>query len=153
MSRPLQAFGSTDNSSSVALKRKVLKRAFGSNLVMYNGEKVLKSQAGPFRASEHVGDPLGRLYQSCGGCNQVNDVNSRIKLKQDGVSDADCNVVTKGYTPRQIPLESGNSKFVYDNSLYTRFKGLSSINQNYTDTSFGGNKSNGAFSALLRVRR
>jgi hypothetical protein len=93
------------------------------------------------------------LYQSCGGCNQVNDVNSRLKLKQDGVSNASCNVVTNGYTPLQIPLETGNSKYVYDNSLFTRFKGLSSINQNYKDISNGGNNSNGAYVALMRVRR
>jgi len=153
MSRPLQAFGSTDNTSDVALKRKILKRAFSSNNVYYNGQIVAKSQVGPFRASQRVGDPLGRLYQSCGGCNQVNDVNSRIKLKQDGVSNASCDIVTNGYTPLQIPLETGNSKYVYDNSLFTRFKGLSSINQNYKDISNGGNKSNGAYVALMRVRR
>jgi len=153
MSRPLQAFGSTDNTSDVALKRKILKRAFRSNNVYYNGKIVQKSQVGPFRASQHVGDPLGRLYQSCGGCNQVNDVNSHIILKQDGVSNASCNVVTNGYTPLQISLEGGNSKYVYDNSLFTRFKGLSSINQNYKDISNGGNKSNGAYVALMRVRR
>jgi hypothetical protein len=153
MSRPLQAFGSTDNTSDVALKRKILKRAFSSNNVYYNGKIVQKSQVGPFRASQKVGDPLGRLYQSCGGCNQVNDVNSRIKLNRDGVSNASCDIVTNGYTPLQIPLETGNSKYVYDNSLFTRFKGLSSINQNYNDISNGGNKSNGAYVALMRVRR
>ena len=153
MSRPVQAFGSTDNTSDVALKRKVLKRAFTSNRVYYNGVEVYKSQVGPFRASQRVGDPLNRLYQSCGGCNQVNDVNSRIKLKQDGVSTASCDIFTKGYTPLQIPLEGGNSRYICDNSLFTRFKGLKSVNQNYNDTSNGGNNSNGAFVALMRVRR
>ena len=56
-------------------------------------------------------------------------------------------------TPLQLPLESGNSKYVHDSSLFTRFKTLSSINQNFDDTSFGGNKNNGAYSALMRVRR
>jgi len=153
MSRPLQSFGSSDNSSSVALKRRVLKKAFSSNNVYYQGEIVAKSNAGPFRASQHVGDPLSRLYQTCGGPNQVNDVNSRIKLKQDSVSTSSCNIVTNGFTPLQIPLESGNSRYVYDNSMYTRFKGLSAINQNRADTSNGGNNSNGAYVALMSVRR
>jgi len=153
MSRPLQSFGCADNGSNVALKRRVLKKAFSSNKVMYNGVLVGKSQVGPFRAAEHIGDPLGRAYQSCGGCNQVNDVNSRLKLKQDGISSASCGVLTNGYTPTQIPLHNGNGKYVRDNSLYTRFKGLSSINQNYNDISNGGNNSNGAFVALMRVRR
>jgi phosphoribosylformylglycinamidine (FGAM) synthase-like amidotransferase family enzyme len=99
-----------------------------------------------------MGDPLGRINQKCGGCNQVNDVNSRLKLKQDGVSNESCNLITNGYTPLQIPLSSGNFRYVSDNSLFTRFKGLSSINQNYNDISNGGNNSNGSFEALMRVR-
>ena len=134
MSRPLQGFGSTLVGGEVSLKRRILRKAFKSNNVYADGVKTsLKSQAGPFKSSLNQADPMGRLYQSCGGCNQVNDVNSRLKLKQDGVSNAWCNVATKGFTPLQIPLESGNSKFVNDNSLFTRFKGLSAINQNYND--------------------
>jgi len=145
MSRPLQSFGSSDNSSSVALKRRILKKAFKSNNVRVDGVIVAKSNAGPFRSSMHVGDPLSRFYQSCGGCNQVSN--------HDSISNVSCNVVTKGYTPLQIPLESGNSKYVYDNSLFVRFKGLSAINQNYYDISNGGNKSNGSYVALMSVRR
>jgi hypothetical protein len=62
-------------------------------------------------------------------------------------------IVTNGYTPVQIPLESGNSKYTNDSSLYTKFKTLSSINQNYNDTTFGGNAHNGAYVALMSVRR
>jgi hypothetical protein len=155
MSRPLQSFGSSDNSSSVALKRRILRKAFSSDKVRdVNGTVVFsKSHAGPFRSSQHVGDPLTRLYQSCGGCNQVNDVNSRVNLKQDSVSNAYCNVETKGVTPLQVTLESGNSKYVYDNSLFIRFKGLDAISKNYADTSNGGNNSNGAYVALMSVRR
>jgi hypothetical protein len=154
MSRPLQSFGCSDNSSSVALRRRVLKKAFRSDRVFdVNGNIAFKkSQAGPFRSSQHLGDPLGRLYQSCGGSNQVNDVNSRIKLKQDSVSNAYCEVETYGLTPLQVPLESGNSKYVCDNSLFIRFKGLKAINQNYADISNGGNTSNGAYVSLMSVR-
>ena len=135
MSRPLEGFGCTLVGGEGSLKRKILKKAFKSNNVYkVNGVMTtLKSQAGPFRSSISQGDPLGRLYQTCGGCNQVNDVNSRIKLKQDGVSKASCNIMTNGFTPLEIPLKSGNSKFVNDNSLFTRFKGLAAINQNRND--------------------
>ena len=153
MSRPLQSFGSSDNGSGVALKRRILRKAFNSNNVYVNGAAVTKSSMGSFRAAEHIGDPLFRLYQSCGGCNQVNDVNSRLKLKEDGVSNAYCNVATNGYTPLQIPLHNGNVRYVRDNSLFIRFKGLAAINKNYNDTSNGGNASNGAYVALMSARR
>ena len=153
MSRPLQSFGSSDNSSSVALKRRILRKAFNSNRVYVNGAVVATSAMGSFRAAEHIGDPLSRLYQSCGGCNQVNDVNSHSILREDGVSNASCNVVTKGYTPLQIPLHNGNVRYVRDNSLFIRFKGLAAINLNYNDTSNGGNNSNGSYVSLMSARR
>jgi hypothetical protein len=109
--------------------------------------------AGPFKASLSQADPLNRLYQSCGGCNQVHDVNISIRLNQDGISNNSCDVTTKGFTPKQIPLESGNSRYVNDSSLFTRFKNLSSLNKNYNDTTFGGNASNGSYVSLMSVRR
>ena len=141
MSTPLVGFGSTMVGGDVALRRKILRKAFKSNKITV-GNTTIKSMAGPFRASLSQGDPLNRLYQSCGGCNQVNDVNSRIlRLKMGGsVSNNSCNVPTNGITPQQIPLKGGNTKYVSDSSLYTRFKDLESINNNYRDTKFGGVK-------------
>ena len=153
MSTPLVGFGSTMVGGDVALRRKILRKAFKTNVVKVNGTAVCKSRAGPFRASQNQGDPLGRKYQSCGGCNQVGDVNIHIRLNQDAVGYESCDISTLGYTPRQIPLESGNSKYVNDSSLFTRFKNLSSLNQNYNDTSFGGNDHNGAYVSLMSVRR
>jgi len=152
MPTPLVGFGSAMVGSDVALRRKILRKAFKSNKISVSGNTI-KSMAGPFRASLSQGDPLNRLYQSCGGCNQVHDVNIHIRLNQDVISDNSCDVAVNGYTPRQIPLETGNNKYVHDSSLFTRFKYLSSLNKNYNDISFGGNNSNGAFTALMRVRR
>jgi len=152
MSTPLVGFGSTMVGGDVALRRKILRKAFKSNKITV-GNTTIKSMAGPFRASLSQGDPLNRLYQSCGGCNQVHDVNIRIRLNQDGISDNYCDVVTNGFTPRQIPLESGNNKYVHDSSLFTKFKNLSSVNRNYNDISFGGNANNGSYSFLMKVRR
>jgi hypothetical protein len=153
MSRPLAGYGSALVGSEVALKRKILRKSFRSNNVTATtGDKFI-SRAGPFRASISAGDPLGRKYQTCGGFNQVHDVNIRIRLGQDGVSNNSCNTITDGVTPLQLPLESGNSKYVHDSSLFTRFKTLSSVNQNFNDISFGGNKHNGSYEAIMRVRR
>jgi hypothetical protein len=153
MSRPLAGYGSALVGADVALKRKILRKSFRSNKVTSTNGVTFTSLAGPFRASISAGDPLGRKYQSCGGSNQVHDVNISIRLNQDGVSNSSCNTLTYGVTPLQLPLESGNSKYIHDSSLFTRFKSLSSLNQNFDDNSFGGNKNNGAYSALMRVRR
>ena len=152
MSTPLVGFGSTMVGGDVALRRKILRKAFKSNKITVNGTTI-KSMAGPFKASLSQGDPLNRLYQSCGGCNQVHDVNIRIRLNQDGISNNSCDLETKGFTPKQIPLETGNGKYVNDSSLFTRFKNLSSLNQNYNDISFGGNAHNGSYVSLMSVRR
>jgi hypothetical protein len=152
MSTPLVGFGSTMVGGDVALRRKILRKAFKSNKITV-GNTTIKSMAGPFRASLSQGDPLNRLYQSCGGCNQVHDVNIRIRLNQDGISNNSCDLETKGFTPKQIPLETGNNRYVNDSSLFTRFKNLSSLNQNYNEISFGGNAHNGSYVSLMSVRR
>jgi hypothetical protein len=48
---------------------------------------------------------------------------------------------------------SGNPKYVYDSSLYVRYKKLVAQNRNYNDSSFGGDSHNASASALRRVRR
>ena len=147
------SFGNTQVGGEIALKRKILRKTFRPNTKQVNGATVTSS-AGPFRTSMNLGDFLSRQYQTCGGCNQVNDVNSRIlRLKMGGgLSNNSCNVETRGYTPSQIPLKGGNIKYVSDSSLYTRFKDLESVNKNYYDTSAGGDKSNGSYSFLNAVR-
>jgi hypothetical protein len=103
-SRPLVGFGSTQVGGEIALKRKILRKTFRPNTKVVNGVSV-KSSAGPFRTSMNLGDFLSRQYQSCGGCNQVNDVNSRILRPKMGgtISNTSCNVATNGITPQQIP--------------------------------------------------
>jgi hypothetical protein len=52
-----------------------------------------------------------------------------------------------------VPAASCNVKWVADSSDYVRFKKLSAINKNYNDLGYGGDQSNGSYSALMRVRR
>ena len=152
-SHPKLGFGSTQVDSETALKRKILRKTFRPNSKMVNNVEV-KSMAGPFRTSMNLGDILMRQYQSCGGCNQVNDVNSRILRSKMGgsISNTSCNVTTNGITPQEISLKGGNIKYVSDSSLYTRFKDIESINRNINDSSFGGNNSNGSYSFINSVR-
>lgn len=154
-SRPGAGFANTSFSAEDAMKRKILRKSFRSNKVKLSGNTEIRSTAGPFRTAFNQGDVLDRKYQQCGGSNQVNDVNSRVlRLTMGGcVSNKDCGTTTMGVTPREVPLYCGNQKYVSDSSLFTKFKGLASTNQNYNDLSFGGDQSNGSYSSLMRVRR
>ncbi len=152
--RPGAGFANSSFCSADAMQRKILRKAFQSNQVKVPGGK-LRSTAGPFRTAFHQGDVLSRVNQSCGGSNQVNDVNSsKLRLGMGrSVSQRDCQTVTQGVTPLDVPLYSGNQKYVSDSSLFTRFKGLSMINKTYNDSSFGGDDSHGSASVLLNLRR
>jgi len=168
--------GANSNSSSGmeggqprGMDRSVLRRAF-------NNQSIYKANGGQkhsalnlagkgtlsFRAAMNAGDPLHRYQQSCGGSNQVNNVRRSgsgvAKSSVGGVSDSNCKKSTSFgglvyVTGKDVnPLQSGNHRYVYDGSDYTRFKKLASQNRNYNDKSFGGSN-NGAYSAFNRVRR
>jgi hypothetical protein len=152
--RPGAGFANSSFCSADAMQRKILRKAFRSNMVKVPGGTI-RSTAGPFRTAFNQGEVLSRVNQSCGGSNQVNDVNSRILRLSMGrsVSQRDCQTVTQGVTPLEVPLYSGNQKYVCDSSLFTKFKGLSMINKNYNDKSFGGDDSHGSASVLMNIRR
>jgi len=152
--RPGAGFANSTFCSEDAMKRKILRKAFKPSTVKLNGTTI-PSLAGPFRTAFSQGDVLSRTYQSCGGPNQVNGVNSmKLRPKMGGcVSRKDCGTVTKGVTPLDVPLYCGNQKYVSDSSLFTKFKGLAMINKNYNDLSFGGDNSNGSYSFLRGARR
>jgi len=144
-------FGSTMTGGQVAINRKKLRKAFKSNNVKNTN---LKASCGPFRSAYNLGDPLSRQYMRCGGSNQVNDVNSSVlnHKMSDSVSSSDCGKDVLGYTPLQVPLKGGNTKYVADSSLYTQFKHLESVNLTYNDESSGGDQHNGSYSFLNAVR-
>jgi len=152
--RPGAGFANSSFSSEDAMKRKILRKAFKSNNVKVQGGTI-RSMVGPFRSAFSQGDVLSRVNQSCGGSNQVNDVNSsKLRLSMGGsVSQKDCHTLTKGVTPSEVPLYYGNQKYVSDSSLFTKFKGLMMIQKNYNDKSFGGDDSHGSASVLLNIRR
>lgn len=145
-------FGNTSVGSDIALKRKVLRKAFKTNKI--SKANNIAASCGPFRMANNLGDPLSRQNLSCGGCNQVNDVNSNVLNSKlaDGVSNKDCGVTVHGVTPLDVPLQSGNSKFVSDSSLYTKFKHLEAINLTYNDKDPGGDQHNASYSFLNNLR-
>ena len=146
------AFGNTMKGGQISLNRHKLRKAFKTNTVKKANN--IRSACGPFRSAYQLGDPLGRKNMRCGGCNQVNSVNSNVLRSSmaDGVSNADCNTVVHGVTPLEVPLASGNAKFVADSSLFTQFKHLKAMNLTYNDKTGGGDDHNGSYSFLNNIR-
>jgi hypothetical protein len=147
-----------------------LRQAFKtSNINPVPSNGYIPAVCGPFRAATSAGDVLGRFQQSAGGANQVTDVrraaNAGWKMLAGGVpsNNSGQTVVVNGITfttglaPGQSQIQSGNPRFVYDGSDYTRFKKLAAKNRNYNDLTFGGPSlanigGSGEFAALNRVR-
>ena len=99
----------------------------------------------PFRQAFNAGDYLGTIDSGPHpNLPQINQVNSLMAILtapgQDGLQPGKA-----GFT--------GNQRWVYDSSDYTRFKNLQAKNRNYNDLSTGGDESNGSFVAMMRVRR
>lgn len=98
----------------------------------------------PFRAFNNSGDLLGRVHYSCGGPNPTS-VSKPGYARNIGSMFNNCDNTG-------VPAASCNVKWVADSSDYVKFKKLSAINKNYNDLGYGGDQSNGSYSALMRVR-
>jgi hypothetical protein len=135
------------------IDRFVLREAFGnqylSNNPLYHSpayyvnERLSKTT--PFRAIMSAGDVNGTKNEAGApflpSPNQVrSSYVQTVKLFTNGVRDNGSAFFT------------GNPKYVYDGSDYTRYKKLRAVNRTYDDKSFGGSN-NGSYSALKRVRR
>lgn len=146
-----ELYGYMESGNERALYRKHLAKAFGnlhnsglkSSPSLYN-----KNVLGPFRTSYNAGDvttnrivntdiKYGREANQVGGNNL-----SRVSGKPDGVS------------RNGSGMYSGNPRYVYDGSDYTKFKKLQAVNKTYNDSSFGLNPKDGSYvrSRLFRLR-
>lgn len=98
---------------------------------------TLKNTGGtsPFRLVFNAGDPLGSVNS---GPNprypQVSQLAGRSGVLPTAVGDG-VHAGQAGY--------SGNPRFVYDSSVYTKFRALSAKRRLYNDVSFGGAGQNG----------
>lgn len=147
-----------------------LRSAFGrTNMNPNPAGPAIRPVCGPFRAAFNAGDRFGLFNASAGGANQVTSVNAARNPGWKSLAGNVSNeysgrsvtlgglVFVLGTEPGQSQLQSGNPRYVYDGSDFTRFKKLSAINKNYNDLTFGGpGRANiggsGEFTALNRVR-
>jgi len=134
-----------------SLSRAYLRRAFGnsyltSTIPSPNYFVISKrSKTTPFRAIMSAGDVNGTLNQS--GSRDLPKINQLQAPRVQGTQN-----IVGGPRNDGNSYYTGNPKYVYDSSVYTRYKQLKSVNKTYDDKSFGGSN-NGAYTFLLAVRR
>ena len=61
-------------------------------------------------------------------------------------------IICDGVSANGKAMYSGNPKFIYDGSDYTRFKKLQAINRSYNDHAYGGTNKGYLFSVLNKAR-
>jgi hypothetical protein len=148
-----------EGASTRARDRNILRKAFGNHVFVVgslapldiprDSEGQSRWRTSPFRVAENAGDILGTVNMHPnmalpGGYNQINGIGpSQLHATKSA------NGVKKSNSGAAY---SGNPKFVYDGSDYTRFKKLQAKNRNYNDKSFGGDDFHSTFVPLKRVR-
>jgi hypothetical protein len=109
--------------SSRASTRKILRDVWNSKNVV--GDNENKRKIGSFRAVMNAGDLLSRPNYSCGGPNPLQSLAFRFdSLSRRDNTRSNCD--NSG-----VPPSSCNVKYVYDSSLFTRFKKESAYNKIY----------------------
>lgn len=144
------------------LERYRLRRAFGNSMqaLIYpvgKGSALLASSQGtakttPFRVAFNAGDPNGTVdkYTSTKYGRAPNQVTRGSLGRLSGLKLGDG--VREGSTTEGAAW-SGNVKFVYDSSDYTRYKNLKAHNKNYNDKNLAGSyKNSTVFTVLNHVR-
>ncbi len=110
---------------------------------MNDGGDMKTRKLTPFRAVNNAGDILSRKNYTCGGPNQVS--NSRRRQTGSMFRGA----VRSNCDDSGVEGASGNAKYVYDSSTYSRYKRLAATQKNYTDSSYGGDLNHGSQSTQL----
>jgi hypothetical protein len=112
----------------------------------------------PFRAVNNAGDLLARSNYSCGGpCQTPQYIPGVYGLRKNFGAVSDSCTPSSVYNSLQmttgVPASACNIRYVYDSSDYTRFLKQSATAKNYNDLTYGGNKNNGAQSAMRAIKR
>ena len=128
--------------SQIPRDRFILRNMFPTTSV-FDGKAVLPNRWAqtPFRVAMNAGDLYLRQSES-GGSNQVKGSVGRptgLALSFGGVHAGNG--------------ASGNQHYVYDSSVYIKYKQLAAKNHNYNDSSFGGDKNNASYVHLKGIRR
>ena len=142
-----KSFGNQVISGIPCTKDSDCKKCTGCSPLMINKSSNGCPSLTPFRRAMNAGDIFNQVnsktLSTMSAPNQVNNIkSSQIRgLKQRSGS------ARKGGKAAY----TGNPRYVYDRSDYTRFKKLQTQNRNYNDYSFGG-YNNSSYVSLMHVR-
>ena len=129
--------------SQIPLDRTIIRTVFPTTS-LFQGVPVFSRSwpQTPFRVAMNAGDLLMR-QKTPGGSNQI----------KGSVGTAGASRWSLSVTDNSHPGDgaSGNQHYVYDSSVYTRYKKLHQKQKNYNDYSFGGSN-NGAYTAIMAIR-
>ena len=106
----------------VGRNRRILRKVWNGLTSFDNGPKI-----GNFRLAYNAGDPLSRVNFSSGGPNMISST-GKPKLHLASNRDGGQKVEPD---PTGLPASTTNVKYVYDSSLFIRFKREQSINRGY----------------------
>jgi hypothetical protein len=129
--------------SQIPRDRHILRKAFPNASVFNNSYVFSRSwPQTPFRVAMNAGDLLMRQNEP-GGSNQI-----KGSVGTAGASRWSLSVTDNSHPGTGA---SGNQHYVYDSSVYTRYKKLNAKQKNYNDFSFGGSN-NGAYTTIMAMR-
>lgn len=115
-----EIFGSQ---SARATTKKILRDVWNSKNIV--GQNEANRKIGSFRAVMNAGDLLSRPNYSCGGPNPLQS----LALRFDTLTRRDN--IRSNCDNSGVPPSACNVKYVYDSSLFTRFKRETAFNKNY----------------------
>ena len=141
---PKQTMNNYKDSDQV-MTRRILRGSWNTQNAVgtINGHKRILT---PFRAVNNLGDFLVRQNYVCGGANQIN------RTFPGGRQGAMGSIISR-CDGSGVPGASCNPKFVSDSSDYVTYKRQMAINNNYNDSTNGGDQHNASYVPLMRVRR
>lgn len=127
------------------LNREVIREVWNSKLAKDKGDGTKPIAMGNFRLVYNAGDPLSRTNFACGGPNPLySHPGALILTSRDSMrNNNSCGAYDSAST---------NVKYVYDSSLFTRFRREKAIHKDFSkDYSYGGSN-NGAYTAITHSR-
>ena len=138
------------------IDRKILRKSFNNSrtALNFNGYSALyglskgTTKSTPFRTALNAGDPAGTVnqYTNIKYGRAYNQISSSSLGRLNGLKIGD------GVQQNGNAAWSGNSRYVYDSSDYTKFRKLKIKNQTYNDKNLGGMNASTVFTVLNRVR-
>lgn len=127
------------------LNREVIREVWNARLASDKSLGNKPIAMGNFRITYNAGDPLSRVNFACGGPNPLyTHPGSLILTTRDSMNN--------NKSCGEYESASTNVKYVYDSSLFTRFKREKAIHKDFAkDYSYGGSN-NGAYTAITHIR-